>query len=388
MGSVDAGLGRLVRNAILLRVVVAILIHFLIGEELFAPDQATYHVWSVRLARYWSGETLVLPARFLSPGPKGYYYVVAALYTVLGSFPLVAKLANALLGGLSVAVLHDVATRVTGSAAVAERAARYFAYLPSLVLWSALNIRDAWVIFLILLICREALVLQERVSPASLLLLGAAIVAVTQFRDYIFFAVTGPMLVSFLVRNRQHLLRNVLLGMMLASVVIYGDQAAGTNRRLRTPDLEELQNTRQWNAAGAGSGFEAADISTPGKALVFLPLGLAYFLFAPFPWMVTGVRQALALPEMLFFYALVPGMVRGLGVLVKERLSHALMILLITGGLTLGYALGEGNAGTAYRHRAQVISFYLIFAAVGIEARNQRRALALSRELAAAGQPA
>jgi hypothetical protein len=47
------------------------------------------------------------------------------------------------------------------------------------------------------------------------------------------------------------------------------------------------------------------------------------------------------------------------------------MALLITGGLTLGYALGEGNAGTAYRHRAQLLSFFLIFAAVGLESRRR-----------------
>jgi hypothetical protein len=41
------------------------------------------------------------------------------------------------------------------------------------------------------------------------------------------------------------------------------------------------------------------------------------------------------------------------------------MALLITAGLTLGYSLGEGNAGTAYRHRAQLVCFFLIFAAVG-----------------------
>ena len=45
------------------------------------------------------------------------------------------------------------------------------------------------------------------------------------------------------------------------------------------------------------------------------------------------------------------------------------MLILITLSLTLGYALGEANAGAAYRHRAQVLSFLLIFAAAGYEAR-------------------
>jgi hypothetical protein len=49
------------------------------------------------------------------------------------------------------------------------------------------------------------------------------------------------------------------------------------------------------------------------------------------------------------------------------------MILMLTAGLTFGYALGEGNAGTAYRHRAQLLSFYLMFAAVGMELGKSRQ---------------
>jgi hypothetical protein len=70
---------------------------------------------------------------------------------------------------------------------------------------------------------------------------------------------------------------------------------------------------------------------------------------------------------MLFFYSLLPAMFRGIRRLMRERLSDALMVLLVTAGLTFAYALGSGNAGSAYRYRAQVLSFYLIFAAVGRE---------------------
>jgi hypothetical protein len=367
----DFSLRRLVQNAILLRLGLAFVIHFFASEELFAPDQTAYHHWAAWLANYWSGDTLIYPPRLLQSGPTGYYYVVASLYSVFGAFPLVPKLANAALGGLSVLLVHDVAQRITGSATTAARAARYTAFFPSLILWSALNIRDVWVILLILVICREALVLQERFSIRSLIMITGAVLAVTQFRDYIFFAVAGPMVVSVLVRNRRNLGRNVVLGMLLAAVVIYGDQVAGSQRRLRSVDLEELQAVRHWNAVGAKSSFAAADISTPGKALAFLPIGLTYFLLAPFPWSITGLRQVLTLPEMLFFYSLLPSIVRGIRVLIREHLPQALMMLLITGGLTLGYALGEGNAGTAYRHRAQVIGFYLIFAATGMEAKRR-----------------
>jgi len=48
-------------------------------------------------------------------------------------------------------------------------------------------------------------------------------------------------------------------------------------------------------------------------------------------------------------------------------------VLLLTGLLTVSYSLGEGNVGTLYRHRAQVLGFFLVFAAVGKELRARPR---------------
>jgi hypothetical protein len=353
-----------IRNAILLRALVAVLLHAVAPEELFAPDQLTHHYIGNAYARYWSGETLFWPR---AEGPPAYFYIVAGLYYMLGSSSLIPKLLNALVGGFSVGLVYDIARRMTANDAIAMRAAQLSAYFPSLVLWSALNIRDIWIVALILLVCRQALALHERVSTRGLLVLSASVLALAQFRSYILLAVALPMLLSFLVRNRTHLGRNVVVGMLVAVVVIYSDQAAGVGRRLRTLDFAEIQYFRYWGGVGANSDFAEADISTPGKALVFLPKGVAFFLLAPFPWAISGLRQILALPEMLFFYSLLPAMFRGIRRLIRERLSDALMVLLVTAGLTFAYALGSGNAGSAYRYRAQVLSFYMIFAAVGRE---------------------
>jgi hypothetical protein len=359
--------------ALALRVVAAVTLHVLSTDSLFAPDQQTYDAFAGWLARYWSGETLVYPWKLLERGPKAYYYIVASLYYVIGAWPIVPKLVNALVGTLSVRLAYDVALGMTGSPATALRTAVYTAFFPSLVLWSVLNIRDCWVVMLILLICREAMALQDGLRLRPALLLAAAVLVVMQFREYIFFAVAAPAVVSFLVRNRAHVGRNVALGMLLAGVAIYADRAHESDRRFHSLDLETMQELRQGAAVG-GSRYEpAADISTPVKAVAFLPRGLAFFLLAPFPWTVTNLRQMLTLPEMLFFYSLLPAMVRGIGILVRRHLARSMMVLLITAGLTFGYALAEANAGMAYRHRAQVLVFYLAFAAVGVESRRARR---------------
>ena len=357
-----------------LRLALAVMLHFFVSEQVFAPDQATYDFFSGWLARYWSGETFVFPPKLLNPGPKAYYYVVGAVYWALGEFALLPKLLNALVGALSVPLAYDVALSISARPEVARRAALWAATFPSLVLWSSLNIRDAWIVLLIVFICREALRLQERWSALGAVTLGAAVLVLGRFRDYILFAVTLPILLSFVIKGRAHLVRNAVAGMLVAGVLIYADRAAGQERRLRFVDLEVLQEMRVFTSVGGSRYQEAVDISTPGRALAFLPKGLAFFLFAPYPWTIRNLRQAVTLPEMLFFYALVPSILRGARDLLRARAPGALMLLLITLSLTLGYALGEANAGAAYRHRAQVLVFLLIFAAAGVEARRRARA--------------
>jgi hypothetical protein len=278
-----------------------------------------------------------------------------------------------------VPLVHDLALRITGQEAVALRSARFTAYFPSLVLWSALNLRDIWIVFLILLICKQAIVLQASFRLRNLALLVVSILVVMQFREYIFFAISAPMIVSFFVRQRANVARNATIGMLLALVVISIDASAGAARRMRIPDLETLTQYRQYTGFG-GSQVEAnADVSTPARALAFLPIGVAYFLLAPFPWQLTNVRQLLTLPEMLFLYVLVIPIVRGILHLLRHRLAESLMVIFLTGGLTVGYALGQANVGTAYRYRAQVLPFYLIFAAAGVELRRRVTAEALAR---------
>jgi len=56
-------------------------------------------------------------------------------------------------------------------------------------------------------------------------------------------------------------------------------------------------------------------------------------------------------------------------------------ILIFTVMLTLSYSVFQGNVGTAYRQRAQLLVFYFIFVAVGFvlmkEKREERKSLEL-----------
>ncbi len=372
----EAAASRLARTAFVVRVVAAIVIHFFVTPYLFAPDEGTYDYGGDLLAKYWRGEIPVEPSIISQGEGKGYYYIVAALYFPFGQLPLLPKLLNAWVGSLAVLELFRLTRLISGSDTAALRAAKFMAYFPSMILWSSLMIRDVWVQWLLVRLAREMAELKGRLIPSRIISAAVLIWALTLFRSYLLYAAVGPFVLSFILGRSKDIVRNVFLGSILALALVYlGGQAGETSGKVQSLDLVEVQRLRSWSssAVAADSGFGAdADVSTVGGALAFLPVGLAYFFFAPFPWQLGSIRQSLAIPETLFFYTLVPGIITGIVFLFRKRLSDSIGVLLVTMTVTFGYAIGQGNVGTLYRHKAQVTGFYYAFAAIGMEQRRRR----------------
>lgn len=87
--------------------------------------------------------------------------------------------------------------------------------------------------------------------------------------------------------------------------------------------------------------------------LARLPRGLSVMLLEPFPWRDYGnARLRLAQLETLMWYPLL--LLAGLGMLRTLRHPRVLAFpALIIVGISVMYALTEGNIGTAYRHRGE-----------------------------------
>jgi Dolichyl-phosphate-mannose-protein mannosyltransferase len=363
-------LRRLFVIGLLVRASVSLILETTGLSTRFAPDEETYAFWGRQMALFWQGDILLKPWRFTTGEPQGYFYLNAAFFYVFGDTEIPLKLLNCAAGAYSCRYLYWIARALFG-VPTARRAATVFAFFPSLVLWSALNIRDVWVILVILFVSWKSLQIMRDYSTLALLQLIGAIAILTTLRDYLFFVVALPPVVALLIGRRGNLARNFVVASVAAlGVVLLIQQGASGGRAQSHMSLETMSQVRQQMATGGSAFGETADISTTGKALAFLPIGVAYFLFSPFPWQITSFLKMFSLPEMLAMYYLTPSILRGLRHAIVHRFRECLQILMLTALLTVSYALGEGNVGTLYRHRAQAIGFYLLFAAVGMERRH------------------
>jgi hypothetical protein len=81
----------------------------------------------------------------------------------------------------------------------------------------------------------------------------------------------------------------------------------------------------------------------------------------------------ITLPEMVVWWTSFPLLCLGLWFTLKHRMRQSLPILIFTLMLTLAYSVFQGNIGTAYRQRSQLLIFYFIFVSVGYELLRERR---------------
>lgn len=379
---------------VLLRYALAVPLNGLVADSAFAGafwgDSGSYDSAGQQLALKWSGEPITSVYMLGGVSGYGWIYFVGSIYYVLGRNQLFVQFLNGTMGGLTVLVIYAIALRLFDRAA-ARWAAILMAFFPQVVFWSTGMYKDPAILLCIAVAMYAVLRLREQSSLQMVVLFIAAEIALIGLRFYIAYFVLFAAVATFVFAQRRGVMRmlvtyGLLLGLLFGALGI-AVQRDTLERQATYMTLERLQTTREDQAMWGKSGFgREYDVSTPAGAIRALPTGLVYLLFAPFPWAVTGLRQALAVPETLVWYALMPAFVRGLAFAIKRQLRAILPILVFMVTLTGAYALMQGNVGTAYRQRTQITMFFFIFMGVGIAERRRQRALAQTGLPAAALQ--
>jgi len=201
-------------------------------------------------------------------------------------------------------------------------------------------------------------------------ILIGALFSILSLRFYVFYmivvAIAGGFLIGLQKITPTNFARQFIVILLMGVSLTYLGVTRYANAQLdRFGTLEAVQRSRA-DLARAGSGFgREVDVSTTEGAISTIPIGLIYLLFAPFPWQLASLRQSITLPEMIIWWLSFPLMVLGVWYSIKYRLRQISPILLFTTMLSIAYSVFQGNVGTAYRQRAQLLVFYFVFVAVG-----------------------
>ena len=374
--------------ALLIRVLIAIAIFVFNGQDFFGGDAWTYDHFGLLQMNAWGGDRSAQTSvdMFIGTGfgsSWGMLYIVGGIYAIIGRNMLAIQLFNVVLGAATAPIIFLCAEHVFNNRRVSRVAALAVAFYPSLVLWSSQGLKDGPTVFFLTLSILATLKLGRQLSVRYLAVLVVSLVGILSFRFYIFYMMLAAIIGAFVIGMKgftaQSIARQFVVVLVMGlSFTYFGVTRYATAQFEQYGNLEQLNRSRQDLSTSAKSGFgRDVDVSTTSGALTTIPTGLVYLLFAPFPWELGSLRQNLTLPEMVIWWAAFPLLILGAWFSIRYRLQQMAPILIFASMLTLAYSVFQGNVGTAYRQRAQILVFYFIFVAVGgvlvKEKRDQRR---------------
>ena len=359
---------------LLIRVLVATGIFMFNTQEFFGGDAITYDFYGFAQMKAWQGDSFykAIADRFMAGQASawGMVNLIALVYSIIGRNTLAIQFVNSVIGAATAVLVYHCAQHVYKNVRVARLAAVLVAFYPSLVLWSAQGLKDAPIVFFLVLAIFASLRLNEKLSLKHAAILVVALFSILSLRFYVFYmiavAIAGGFVIGFQKFTPTNFARQfIVLVLVGVSLTYLGVTRYASAQFDRFGTLEALQKSRL-DLSRAGSGFgQEVDVSTTEGAISTIPIGLVYLLFAPFPWQLASLRQSITFPEMIIWWLSFPMLVLGIWYSIKYRLRQIAPILIFTTMLSIAYSIFQGNVGTAYRQRAQLLVFYFIFVAVG-----------------------
>lgn len=362
---------RSTRGAVLVglwvRWLTGVLIYYLAPAGAFAEDPQGYALSGKMLADHWRGLGGIAPGLQMK---AGFFYAElnGAVFTAGGFAPLLMVTLNCIVGALTVWLAYRVAAELVGRDA-AVRAAWLTALFPSLILWSSMNLRDVWVLLAFLSFAFAIVSFGQRRWDTAVLAAVIGTGDIYLFRPYLVPLVAAGLLAGAMLSSARRpsttLIMGALLGVGVLALAAYLPAKLLPNIGVDST-LQQISAMRRNLGTGGSAYLQQVRFHSARDVLGFLPIGMAYFMLSPFPWLVSGFRQLITLPEMLVWYWLIPRVIRGIRVAFRRSPSETLTLLSLVVCLAIPYSIVSANMGTAYRHRAQVLVFLLIFAAAGL----------------------
>ena len=326
-------------------------------------------------------------------GESVFSSLIGLIYWAVGTrSPLLIQAINVAVGTLVVLNVFKIAKLLGGSRA-AERATIVAALFPTLILYSALTLREApiayfasyAVLFLLRWVAtgKNAYVLVAALASVVGALFHSGVLVVVAALSLVVlitdpgrlrsmrggsnaggrFGAGGPVQARSLFGQRV-VMAAVLVG-VLAAVALF---SIGT-QKFQTRYLDFIMSA-QFAHGGAQylSGWSANSYL---GWVIQIPVRAVYFVASPFPWQIRSSNQLVGLVDSLLYVGAVVLLVRYLGYVWRNPRFRAVAVpaALMTGL----FAAGTSNFGTAIRHRTKVAPLLIALAMALLEVRRQRR---------------
>ena len=410
-----AGLVALVALTTGIHMAAAVAIYSLAPHGFITGDDASYFRLASQAARFLQGGTL--DPSYTPPfwgGDAylfgGFVYLETALFVIFGPDVRMPLLLNSAMAVMTTLLIYSAGVRLFGTR-IAFVAAAVVAFYPSLILWSSLNLKDSLTIALATSAVWALIAFAGQPAALSMMASFVATEALVSVRAYVAgtVAVAAALSIAVVAMPWRRRVMSATVGFTIAVAIVLqslaavglgeGDQLLATFERVRaamavsartafvptpSPQPSASRSKPAATTSAATIGPSAAPVGSSAvmpvatalttqpatvdteaptlRTLSYLPVGLAYVIFAPVPFAARRAQELISAPEMAWWYVLFWG---ALFTLWRRRRAWRTLapLVLVTAGLMMVLALTEGNVGTLFRHRGMVVPFVALLAA-------------------------
>ena len=298
-----------------------------------------YHLWGSFLAPFW-----------LLPGSSGFY----------------GRLGNAFLGAIAIYNVYLIARYYHSHQAGVITSLPMMVY-PSFIAVHSTLLREAMVLSMITTVARLLIVTSKRYSYMHA------------------YAVSGIALyIAYILREDNGIIYIVAI---TSALIVHAVEAGYISKwsvgiaGLFSPFLfilslpvvrdgvQFLAQTRELRAKGRAVYLPDVIPQSAVELLAFSWIGAAYFLYAPFPWMVETIPDLLISFEWIINIRYTAVALWGVRELGRKNLSATVGLLVGLCVAAILYGVGTANYGTGMRHRQMFLWIIFMFGGIGIAER-------------------
>ena len=340
-------------SALVLRIAVMLIDYYDIFYIPFAGiDAIRFDNWAMINAENGNSELKL----------TNYTTILTFIYTLLGHSKLIAQFLNVILGTGILLILYDI-FQETGEEKNRKKALLITAFFPTLVIFSAVLLREVWCQFFITLSLLYFLRwMRSDKIPMFIYSVLSVLLAAWMHSGCLFVAIGYFVAIAF-YQPRKNVNKFSFGNVFLFSIIILGMLFILSSTDMFTDKLDKFDNdtfqseglyTKEFSAGSAY--LQWINPNNPIQLLLFAPLKMIYFMFSTFPWDWRKLFDIISFVLDGFFYFLFLCVTFRryrmiLDILVKNRIKYIFISLLF---VWFVFSYGTSNSGTAIRHRAKL----------------------------------
>ena len=364
------GISHIIIVAFIIRIIFLLLgSHFIaLPDSNLDANSFETRAWTIAQAGFFN-----LSNYYVGPDSKFISFLIAIPYSIFGRSILMAKSISLFFGLSTVFLGWRLAGKIWDDDN-AKKVAWIIALFPSLILYSVLTMREAYISFFILVGIYGAVIWAKTDSFKGILVSIVGFTAATFFHGAsIIGAMSLLMIVGiasisrffkslFILKISPKILITLIITIIFLILYLTNQIYVPYIKDFQfMSDTDVLLRKSRTSVMGT-AGYPEWTIAKSAIELVYkLPIRAIYFILAPFPWDVKEIKHLIGM-----FDAFLYGYLIFLTWMNKKIIMNdpaLLIIFLILISYIIVFAVGVGNFGTGIRHRSKFVIMFILLSA-------------------------